>query len=167
MKANHKHYTLILISALTLIFSVGGYFIIYKIMMDQKEKGISAISAISLEDEKKLMEQELEKVYKSTKEDREFIYSLLIPEDKIVPFIEEIEKIGDYTKTEFNISSISSDTDNLKAHIESMGLWSNIMQTLLLIENMPYSVSINNIRLEGMDKDKWKLSLDIKALILK
>ncbi len=180
MKANHKHYTLILFSILTLVFTVIAYLAVYKMIINQSKKGAEASTIISTQDEKRMMETQLESLFNSTKEERAFISDLFINKEEIVPFIEEIEKIDDYSNVELNISSIDSDDLYFKAHIEAEGTWHDIMHTLILIENMPYSVSINNIKLEG-EKDiavdtkktekklekKWKLSLDIRTLIYK
>jgi hypothetical protein len=185
MQANHKHYTLILISIIALASSFSGYFIFFKRILYQSNQGGKASSVVALNNEKKSLEKEMESIYKSTVEDRAFVTKIILPQDEIVGFIEKVENISNDTKAEVSISSITNtmnanskvgDMGYMTAHIEAKGLWSNVMRTLSLVENMPYSITINNIRLEGekdasMDKKKtqpmWNLSLDIKVLIVK
>ena len=66
MKANHKHYTLILFSILTLVFTVIAYLAVYKMIINQSKKGAEASTIISTQDEKRMMETQLESLFNST-----------------------------------------------------------------------------------------------------
>ena len=185
MQANHKHYTLIIISILAIASSFTGYFLFFKIILHESSQADKSSSVIALNNEKKSLEKKKEGIFKSKVEDRAFITKIILPQDEIVGFIEKVENISNDTKAEVSISSIGNnmsanskvgDMGYMTAHIEAKGSWQSIMQTLSLVENMPYSISINNIRLERvkddfLDKKKtqgvWNISLDIKVLIVK
>jgi hypothetical protein len=61
----------------------------------------------------------------------------------------------------------------LKAKIKVEGGWVNVMTAFALIENLPVSLSINNVELRSTDVGGkkpakiWNLDLDIEALIKK
>jgi len=142
-------------------------------IMFESDKSEKASIIIATDDQRKLLEQELEKIHQSSKEERAYVSGLIIDKDEIVTFIEEIEEIGIDTETDISISTIDSndtsikkdgDIGYLRSHIVVKGSWQNTMRALLLIENMPYGIVVNNIRLEGRE-DRWDMSLDVKALI--
>ena len=114
MKANHKHYTLILFSIITLLVTSIGYFVLYRMIMFESDKSEKASIIIATDDQRKLLEQELEKIHQSSKEERAYVSGLIIDKDEIVTFIEEIEEIGIDTETDISISTIDSNDTSIK-----------------------------------------------------
>ena len=93
-------------------------------------------------------------------------------------FIERVEKVGEDSKTELELSSIESLEGEVKAKIEVKGSWSGIMSALMLIENLPFSILINNVHINApsdLSSDEggvgaakiWTLRMDIEALTAK
>ncbi len=139
----------------------------YKTIITQAENSSKFINDINTESEKRQHEDELTKIYNNTILDRSKITSFFINEDKVVDFIEKIEKISSDSKTNISLSSINTETGYVGAHINAVGSWSNIMQALILIENLSYGLSINNVHTVSSGDHKWNLSLDISVLTIK
>ena len=189
MKTNHRHYILLFIAIATTLVSIAGYFFFYQAIIYQAEKSSQSSVNTAQEDEKRQYEKNLKSIYEKSSADRSRLGSFVIYQEKIVDFIESVEKIGDDTNTALTLSSVNTDgfsvdpkepIGHLKAHIESKGSWANVMRVLALIENMPYSMTVNNVRImkttESSVSDKidikkqppkvgmWNISLDIIAL---
>lgn len=159
----------------------------------------AAGSAVLLRDvetteEKKKRELDVKNVYSMFTDERMRITTFVVSKEKAVTFIEAVEKIGTDTSTEVEISGLSTieivktnkikdNFTSLRTHLEVKGKWSNVMRAFTLIENMPYSISIDTIYLSEVSDTAqpepvgtstspavspkiWKLTLDIKILSL-
>lgn len=175
MKINPKHYLLIVLAIASIGLSGFGYWYLYNKIISQAEGEYNALQEYQIEVIKKQNEQDLVKVYADTLSDRNKLSSYFITEDKIIGFIESVEAVGDYSKTDVTLSAINTDDFNnlekgnsghLKTHIDIKGDWSNVMKALILIENMPYSISINNMNLL-FASGKWSMAFDIEVLTIK
>ncbi len=182
MKTNHRHYILILLSIISVTLSSFVYVFIYRKTLELAKNHSKITNEMNSEDDRKKYEQELIELYDMSKGGREKIQSYITKDDKIVDFIEMVEKIGIDTKTDFELSSINNDKGNIKAKVSAKGSWVNILRALTLIENLPMNSSIKNIvlntsgNLDGSaikvssdtkTTDKWKLTLDIETITTK
>jgi len=173
MKINSRHYILIIFALTSVIVVSMGYAYIYKKTVTQANNYRDINKEVKNEDNRKKSEDELIKIYDATKEFRSKIPTFFVHENKIVDFIETVENIGSTSKTKLEISSISNDANNVKAKINIEGSWANTMTALILIENLPLSITIKNLRMNStIDSIKknsriWLLTLDIEALIMK
>lgn len=191
MKINSKHYILIIFAIGTVILSILGYIIVYRTVVTQAKDSSKALIEINTESEKKQYEDGLTKLFDDTSSDRLKLSSFFVREDRIVDFIEKVEKIGVDSNTELTLSSINADDLNsvkvgtigrIKTRITASGSWANVMRALVLIENLPYSLSMNDVRVDSSsgsnaelsagDKktskgNKWNLSLNMEVLIMK
>lgn len=173
MKINSRHYILIIFALLSIAAALFSYFFIYNKTLAQVINYVNVNEEVENEDSRKKSEEELLSLYESSKESRTKVMDFFVQEDKIVDFIEKVESIGDSSKTKLEISSISNDNKSLKAKIEVEGGWVNVMTAFALIENLPISLSINNVRIRSTDGGGkkpakiWNLELDIEALITK
>lgn len=171
MKMNHRHYILILFSLASVIFSLFVYVFIYKKTTMQADHYVLSSKEVENEDEKRKSERELVKRFNSTTESRSKLKSFFIVGDKVVDFIEQVEKIGDYSKTDLELSSISNSPGIVKAKVSVKGSWSGVMTALSLLENLPLSANLKNIRLDvSGDQAKgqhvWNLGLEIEVLAI-
>ncbi len=172
MKINHRHYVLIFLALFSVAVSVGSYVLLYRHAIFQAEHYVNANKELEDEDNKRQSDQGLVKTYEASKDSRAKITTFLIKEDKIVDFIEMIEKVGSEAHVDLELSSIDNNDIKVKAQVTAKGGWSNILTALTLIENLPISSSIGNIKMnvsDGKDKQSriWNLSLNIEALIIK
>ena len=172
MKINHRHYMLLFFAILSIGVVGYGYYFVYSKTVIQAEHYISANNEVLNEDKKRNNEQEIMKVFNSSKDSRVKIMSFFVHEDKVVEFIEMMEKVGTDSNTNLELSSILNEDDKVKVKINTKGSWSGIMKALLLIENLPLSIHINNVALNVSDVSAkegstWSLTLDIEALSIK
>lgn len=178
MKINSRHYTLLLFALCTVFATALGYFFLYKKISAQASRHAQVSYELSNESMKKQNEQALIAIYKETSAERTKISSFFIRDDMAVDFIERIEKAGVDSQTELELSSIVNDDGFIKAKVDVDGTWSGVMNALMLLENMPFAVKLNDVRLdtsgdlESTDKKstsahEWHLSLTVEALTWK
>lgn len=173
MKINSHHFVLIFFSLLSLMVTTYGYYFIYNNTLSQARNYKIISEQANNEDYKKQSSESLNKIYNSTKPDREKLSSYFVHEDKIVSFIELIEKIGPDSGTNVELSALSKDEKNIKAKVSIKGSWTGVMTALIMLENQPFSISINNLNISKLlesDKDKtggWWAQLNINTLIVK
>src|SRR5690349_18424475 len=167
MKINSRHYVLVIFAISAAVVSILGYIFMYRTIITQAKSSSKFLADINAESEKRQHEDELTKIYNNTVEDRTKIAQFFIHEDKIVDFIEKIEQIGRDSATDIDISSINTENSTVSAHIKAGGSWENIMRALIMIENLPYSISINNVRTSVSAEHKWDLSLEIVVLSIR
>ncbi len=179
MKTNSKHYTVITLAIGSVFLSSFGYWYIYGIVIKQAENYSKSLQEIALVDTKKQQIKDIAKMHEDTLKARERLSTFVLTDDKLINFIEFVESIGNRSSTDTTISSIKNDDlssaekgtfGHLKARIDIKGSWTNIMRALVLIENLPYSLSLNNIDLNFNKADKnpqWNVRLDIEVLTIK
>lgn len=188
MKIHSSQIILVVCAVATIATSSFGYNFLYHRTIAQAENASKARSEVLIENDKKKHEQELVTLYGDTIEDRKKVAAYIVPDDGVVDLIEKIERVGSESGTDFELSSINSDnlsaakkgtTGYIKANIETQGTWENVMRALILIENLPYSISIDNIEISSGDgflttstekavKSRiWNLHFSIKVLMIK
>ncbi len=201
MKTNHRHYILFLFALCAAAASVGVYFILYKTILTQAAQSFQISAELSQESDKKKHEQDLASVYAKSVEDRGKIDSSIVSQAKIVTFIEAVESIESQAGVKLELSNLRTDeavTDknpisHLSAHVDVDGSWSNIMRTLLLLQNMPFAAAIDSVKINrttdlssvassptssvsgkkgasapvSSKSPSWNLSADIKVLTAK
>lgn len=172
MKINQRHYVLILLAIICIFATSYAYYFIYKQTLKLAYDYVRDNGELNSEDDKKQKDQELLKMYESTKESRAKVSTFLVHEDKIVSFIETVESVGDSSNTKTELTTIVNEPGVIKAKVISTGTWSGVMTSLNMLENLPFGAVIKNVRIGvsgGADKkgNSWELSLDIEAMSTK
>ncbi len=181
MKINPRHYILIIFALASVVISSFAYIFIYRQTLVQEESYMNATGELENEDNKKQNEKDFAKIYSDTTDDRARLGSFLVSEDSAVDFIEKIEKIGIDSKVKLELSSINTADNKIRAKVDIAGHWTEIMNALMLIENLPLSSTINNINMDvsgGLTTTEsklsktppspmWRLSFTIEALTIK
>lgn len=172
MKMNHRHYVLIIFAIVSIAVVSMAYFLIRRQTIVQAIHYVNASKELANEDIIKQKEQELKKIHDDTEEQRSGLSSRLIKEDKAVTFIEMVEKVGTESNTKLELGSITSSAGLLKANINVIGSWANVMTALTLLENLPFSSVISDVDLgtsavSGKEAKVWSLNLSIEALTTK
>lgn len=194
MYTNHRHYILLIFALGAITLTIFGYSFLHRLILAQARDSAQILREVNLIDEKKQRDQDVTSIYTKSAEDRLKLNSYLVPQDKIVNLIEEVEDFGITTNTELELSAITNEDagvvggvpfGHFKAHVDGQGTWANILRALILLENMPYSVTLNNIRIiSGAESSsanlpikgavqkapavrEWRLTLDLQVLTLK
>ncbi|MBM2817593.1 MAG: seg [Parcubacteria group bacterium] len=91
-----------------------------------------------------------------TKKEREQIASLFVQPKAEVDFIEAVESLGRTAEVKLEIESVgvetmkgktSSSTELFRLSAKTEGSWRGIIHLLALLENMPFSISFENLNL--------------------
>jgi Tfp pilus assembly protein PilO len=174
MYTNHRHYILLIFAIITLVVTVFGFIFLRKDIYERAGVAAEIVKEVNQIDEKNKREIDIANIYDKSSGQRNLLSSFLVSKEQIVNLIESIEQIGTDTSTNLELSGIvnqevskDNKVSTFQSHIEVQGSWSNVMRAFILIENMPYSVSLNNIRLVKSNASKsqeWTLSLDARVL---
>ena len=188
MKANSKHYILLFVGLITLATAGFGYWFVYNTTISQAQGYSQLLQQLELNKNNQKQEQKLLEIDAVTLDRRSILPTYFITDDKILDFIKSIENIDRVSSsTEIVLSSITSDdaasetksdsststssemvpTEHVKVHVSIKGSWNNVNKVLVLLENLPYSISISSINLNSPAPKIWNLSLDISALTIK
>jgi hypothetical protein len=177
MYTNHRHYILLLIACVTTVVSVLGYIVLYRMVVSSAALAATAAADEAIASQKNQYEKELTAIYSSSFNELSRIAGYVVSQEKIVEFIQSVESIETNSGAKVELSGIDSGNfapteanpiGSLKAHMEIEGSWKNVMRAFVMLENIPYSISLNNIRLVKDSEDRlWKMSAGLEALISK
>src|SRR3989344_6022080 len=106
MKANHKHYTLLILAIATTVVCIVAYITLYRTVRSHAAESGEMLRELALEDERKKREQDIVSVYSKTASDREYIQNLVVSQSQIVKFIESVENIGHSSGSSVEFSNI-------------------------------------------------------------
>ncbi len=115
-----------------------------------KNKNISELKKdIQINEEREITFRGIESALEETKNDREYIESFLISEEKLVSFLRYIEELGDISGVLVDINSVEKakeeDSRRIKSlvlRINAQGSWSEVEKYISLIQFMPFQVEI-------------------------
>lgn len=155
MKNNKALQRLIIVSTLAVIAICGYlYFTYYINSLTQKTANIK--SDIQLSEIKYTRLEILRKATENTSDQKSRIEQLFVGQSGAVDFIGKIEDMAknsgltyktDTVETEPMPGSEDLGKELVTINMTTTGLWSNTIKFLKLIESLPYSVKVNNIRL--------------------
>lgn len=163
MKINSKHYILVLLAVASVVLTGFGYLFVHSMVVSQAENYSKALQEVESEKGRVDREQGLAKTHADTVAQRARLPGFIISEDKLVDFIESVESAASASGSEITLTSITTEESHLKGNVEVKGSWQSVMRALILIENLPYSISLDKMRLAFAEK-KWDLTFEIKAL---
>ena len=166
MRINSKHYLMLFLGLCSVIATGLGYFYVYDSVIVNSQKKAALIREIEIDFDNKKNEQFLSDVNKATEQDRTKLANYFISEDRVLDFITSIENLEKISSTTVVLSSLSNDntSSRIRVSIDIKGGWSNVKSALALIENLPYSINIDNINLSSDSTGKWNMVLSVRAL---
>lgn len=176
MKSRHSHSLLLVIGCVTITALAIAYgFLHYRIAtLTDHAAQTQAVFAGAGPDGRP--GSGLVNLFRTTTASRARLESLFVKESTAVSFIEALEAVGPQSNVKVQISSITpakfADATPgaqgiLRAHLETQGSWDSVMKVLMLVELLPYQVSISNARfdmIQGGNTRQWKLSIDVEAV---
>lgn len=176
MHTNHRHHILLILAFFAIIGSVCAYVVLHNVIKSQSIRAHDGLHELTVTDEKKKREADTASLYAKTTLEREYLTRVVLPKENIIDFIQLLEQTAIDVGVELELSGVTDESvispDKIgyfKGHIEINGAWSNVMRALIMIENIPYSVAISDVRLNNGSDQKlpWSLSLDLKVLTTK
>ncbi|MEI7462869.1 MAG: hypothetical protein WCK03_00560 [Candidatus Taylorbacteria bacterium] len=137
-----------------------------------------AASLVAIQDE----EKKIKNLDKDADDDSwKKVSGSFVGSDDSLSFIRYLESLGDNTGADVsltsvdNIAPVDGDLANngyVSTKISVRGSWQAVVKTLMLSENMPYKVMIDNVQLtkvnDGKSKESalWSLNFDLSAVKL-
>jgi hypothetical protein len=183
MKRTSSTITYLILSFVALAIFVGLYFYLYRLVTEEVSRTNIALLEVAKEQYRKDNQKTTADLLRNIEIGRAKISANFVEEDQVVGFIERVEAIGDITGNVVSISSINANdisatpvgtVGKVKAHVSTSGSWPSVMRTLALAEKLPYSVSINNLRLDvagisdatgkSLSTSQWRINFDIEVL---
>lgn len=179
MNHTRAHISLLILAVVVLMVVVA-----VNIYMRQKvgvsvDHAVLARNIVIAEQANAASDQNLSQIYQSTVGLRARLQGLFIPSDSAVQLIEALESIGSETGAAITLGSISADNldaaasgtvGSVGASVSAEGSWAAVMQSLKLVENLPYPVTVSSVALSSggpSTKRVWQASFDVRAPIIK
>ena len=166
MKPSYKHYSALGIAFAIFVASIGGYVFMYFSVNSQAVNTAQAERDVNSAQDIAAKQQGTINILKATDADRAMLSSFVLSSDQTVSFIEQIEGVSKQSGATVTLVSISSDGTTLHAHINIQGQWTNVLRAMHIIENFPYSLSMDNVRLGVIGKGQWNEDFDIKVPVV-
>ena len=144
----------------------GGFFYLINVIKN-KNKHISAVSATLQEkmDEKDNMVT-LEKKIIELGDTRTKISRYLIDTSNIDTFVEYLENLGSSNSIDLMVKSVETlkgEKNKLTFNIEMDGSFPNITKVVSILENSPYSLSVNSLYINKITQDSKVETIDPKT----
>lgn len=181
MKNNHSKLLIMSITVTLFVIMVYGYMhhiinLSVKRIVEAKDKADSI--ALTRDREERFLQ-----TYKSTSSKWSTLQNFFIDSNKIVDFIEIVEKLSAESGSKVSIASIEADNPekiqsgkegSVRLKISTKGSWTAVMKALALSETLPFKLKINNVRAntsgEAGDSQKgassWAMDYDLQVAMI-
>lgn len=183
MKHHHSHILLFVIALSVTLFVYVLYGYMYYSVGRSLERVLVARGEVKKEQLYKDQGDTLVTLHEATVDDRAKLSTFFVSDSDKVLFIENIESLGSRIGSEVSISSILADDlatspvgkrGHINMHVDVQGTWSSVMSTLVSAEDLPYKVTISNVRLDTSGipdsknkKQMWRLSFILDAISIR
>jgi hypothetical protein len=176
MKPTSHHYIAVTIAFIILVASVTVYFFINAQVRNEAAKTAATFVTVAQDQATVAAEESASSTFSSTALSRALLQSYLIQDSNTVSFIEQVEGVAKQSGASVSIASISADDltmatagtiGHIQAHISAQGSWSNVMRALHIIEDLPYSLTIDNVSVHAEGGGIWGLEFNMMGLIVK
>lgn len=185
MKTNHS--TFLILAILVSMFTIAVYAYMYVTIDISLKKTVKAQTVANASALAKNREKSFLETYEKTSAKWSLIKNFFVSSNKIVDFIEVVEKLGDQSGSRVSIRSIEADNlDNapidkegtVRLKVNARGSWQTVMKALSLAELLPYKVNVNNIQVSSYkdttnlsknnvaQQAEWDMSFDIQATMI-
>ncbi len=177
MKHTHHHFLIGLAIVVTL-FVASLYFYMSYSLGKMVSSVIDTRGKVAVLQAKNSVNEKLKKIDTDSVNDWKKLAAVFVPTDNVVPFIVDLESLGDNVGSKVSVTSIGNvapesgslaSNGYIGAKVTVQGSWSAVLRTLVVAENMPYKVNISNVLVStyvdaaGKSTD-WQLTFDINAI---
>jgi hypothetical protein len=135
----------LILSSLIMLLSVGTLVLFAKIIANKNSHTSAVLLNLSNKMAKKDNIEILKKKIAEVEETRETINGYFVDSTKIDYFVDYLENLGTSFGTQIKVESFepsAKDKNTLSVRLSCKGTFSNIMNTILLLENAPYNIHI-------------------------
>ena len=159
-----RTYILLSISIITTVCAALFVFFAFRFISN---KNLQAVELSKNIQEKINQEENLtkfKKVIQETNEKNALLKSYIVDQDRIDQLVTYLEAKGDSVGVPIQIKNVDVSTINpntISLSFDGEGAFSNVMNLVWIMENLPYSVNINSISLSSDASGKWKLNMKL------
>jgi arginine utilization protein RocB len=146
-----------------MILSIATLFFFFKIIANKNEHTSSVLVNLANKMAKRENIDTLKKKIEEVKQTQEKINEHFVDSTKIDSFVDYLEKLGTSGSTEVKVESFElsvADKNTLQVKLSTKGTFSNVMRTMMLLENTPYQVHITNV---SLNKQSGDINIDPKT----
>ena len=169
------HKGLLVLAFITCVFVGALYGYVWHQIYTSIDRSLLARSIVAAGILDKNQSDKILKLYAATADERALIQGHFIPSADVVLFIETLEKLGAQAGSTVRISGLgtaspASTLGTAHAHVDVSGSWQADMRTLLIAETLPYTTTVDNVRLGQVGLDtkgsihQWQMSFDVTML---
>lgn len=177
-----KTITFIIISSTVFVLSFGVCLFIYLEINNTKEKVILLSREVIEKNQKNNELEAIRRNLKATLSDNARLASFFVPHDSVADFIQTAETLGKKSgliistkkvESESSVELDQFDKEILSIIMDTEGSWSDTMQFIGLLSNLPYKISISSLVLESLDKSEkkggagWQGSINFNVIKIK
>ena len=164
---------LLVVSMIVLVVSVSAYILMYRAVVTDAESAAAARTATVKASADATRAKAIADAYQQTTSSRARLSTFLVNDSNVVAFIKKVESISKQSGATVSISSISSGTAGVSskkaviAAVSITGSWSAVMRAIGLVENMPYAIMVQSVRLGGStvaSGSEWSASISLSVL---
>mgnify|MGYP000973946804 CR=1 FL=1 len=178
--------TYLVLSIVVFLAVAGGYWYVFSSVDAQITSTTSVLQEIAAEQYRQDHQRTISDSLKKVADNKDRLEKYFVSSEQVVGFIEKVEGIGGIAGANLTLSSINADDittaatgtiGKIKAHVSGTGSWAAVMKSVSIAERLPYSVSLNNLRLDlaglsettgkALSQAQWRVDFDIEVLSIK
>jgi len=181
MKNKFSHIPLLIFAIAILLVVISLYGYMYGATGASVGRALTGMDFLTNEQDNASKAKLLTNLASSTLANRNELNTFYISSDNIVSFITAIEALGPQSGSTLSITSIDADSltnaatgtiGSAHAHVTAHGSWGSVIRLLNLVEDMPYIVFVNHVRLDSVSVNQksansWNESFDLQISIMK
>ncbi len=165
-----SHISTLLISIVMFVIAAIGYGYMAN-SIDRTTANAKSLKDARFNDESSVVQSKaVSFLYSVTAVNRKSMNDIIVTDTGIVELIAAIEKIGNISGSKLAISSIStmspvSSSTNSKVvgiTFTATGSWNAVMKTLMLVENIDFSASVDKVRLDASIDGLWSMAVQLQ-----
>lgn len=153
---------LAIVSFFLLMFLAGTYIFAYRHIGGMREAYLVARDESMVRSEEAKVEQMLVSLVEETREVREGLFGYLIAEKNTTPFLSAVESVASDAHISVEFETLAEQEGGkgasgqgiVRAVLNVGGGWSQLHHFLVLIEHMPYAVTIEALNVEELQDEK-------------
>ncbi len=153
------------ISIVSTLISVGVVFFAFNFINNKNKKAIELSLSIQEKVNQDANLTQFKKVINETKSKHTELSSYLADQDRVDQIVTYLEAKGDSVNVPIQIQNVDISTTKPNAIVlffDGEGTFSNVINLIWIMENLPYSTEINDITLVAYQANKWKVSMKLE-----
>lgn len=161
-------YTLLIVSIVSTLLATGFLLFGFNFINKKNKQAVELSLSIQEKVNQDANLTQFKKVINETKATHAELSSYIADQDRIDQIVTYLEAKGDSVNVPIQIQSVDVSTTKQNAIVlffDGEGSFSNVINLIWIMENLPYSTEINDISLVSDLANKWKFSMKLEFKI--